>query len=360
MAISVLTQGVKRYYADQNAALMGKQLDAVLFPIQDNSPNATVRLDTYTGNGFALSSIRQGEPSVAVAYAPGTGYEHEVLAYKRKTPIGEQLRDAVVAGIEATSPQSAHVRRAIEQIIGGPKGFIAANKMMRNKMALDVYLTGKMVNYDAAGNSDEVDFGRAGALTKTYDFSTSGNSFDDAIRDQYNAMRAYGVPQSKLAVILGADWLHEFEVDGTVIEKRKATAFGSYVVENMVPSQFQGTEGLQVIGRYNVDGMVAPIWILAYSPDWQYRATDGGSLEEYMPSTKMVMFDIGGMAWRCNRGIDVLDPRGNIVRRVGDLVIDSFKQDDPPVEWIRATCRPFYIRGNINHTSVCTGSNFTA
>ncbi len=356
MALSVLVQAAKRYWEDQLAARDGKQIDEILFPILDESPAATVQIDTYVGQGFAMSYTKIGEPAHVVPYTPGVGYEYEVLRMKRKTPCDETLADAVIAGVEPKAPQAQHAMQVMKNIVGGPKGFLAANKMARMKMALDVFLEGKMVNYDEDGNSQEIDFSRDGSLTLTYDFTGINATFDESIKNAYDAGQAFGIPQGNLAVILGETWLTQFQTDAAVLEKRKTTDVMSHIQENMQPPELQGVEGLYVMGKYRVDGMAFPVWILAYNPSWQYVAYKGAAAAPFIPATKMIMFNLGADGYRFNRGVEVLNDKGAIVRAVGDMVIDSFVDADPPQNWLRATSRPFYLLPNINHTSVTTGT----
>lgn len=359
MAISTLVQAAKRYFEDHNAARVGKQIDEILFGTLDESSAATVQLDQYLGQGFAMSYTKIGQPAHVVPYTPGVGKEWEVLPIKRKTPIDETLADSAVAGVEPKAPQAQHMMQVMRHIIGGGKGFIAANKMMRIKMALDVFLEGKMINYDELGNSSEVDFGRDSSLTLTYDFNAVGATFDACLKQAYDANQVFGIPQGNLAVILGSSMLKQFMVDPTVKAKRLNTNASNYVMESIRPPLLQGVEGLFVVGLYHPDGMPFPVWILTYNPAWKYVGYSGATASAFVGANKMILFNLGGEGYRFNRGVQVLNGKGQIVRRVGDMVIDSFVDNDPPQDWFRATCRPFYALGNIDHTSVTTGSNFS-
>jgi len=358
MAISTLVQAGKRYFEDTNAAREGRQFDEAFFPELDESPATTIQLDQYLGQGFAMSVTRQGEKAHVVAYVPGVGNEWTPLTSKRKTPIDEKLADSAVVGLEPKAPQSQHMMRVVQQILGGPKGFMAAMKMMRIKMAVDVLRSGEMKYYDEDGTATEIDFERDSSLTLTYDFATESNSFDGALLAAYNAGMAFGLPQGGLAVLLGDSWLTEYNTDAAVLAKRRNTVSANYVTDAMKPPMFRGVEGLYVVGQYQPDGLAFPVWILSYKPAWQYVGYSGAAAASFIPAAEMIMLNIDSPAYRFNRGIQVVGSSGNIERAVGDMVIDSFRDDDPPADWLRANVRTFYARGNIDHTSVTTGSNF--
>ena len=352
MAIETLTTTAKKYYED--VAFQGKQIDEFLFPSLDNSPNTTVKIDTYTGSPFAFRAIEKGGQAVVREYEPGDGYEFEPPLHKEKTPIDETLRDSVVAGVEANSPQGAHIQQSVRQIISGPKGFMAAMKMTRAKSALDVYLTGKFTAYNGDAVVKEIDYNRNGSLS--FNVNIGGvDAQDSALKRMYDALAKQGTPRNNLAVIMGSKWFAKFESDTNVIEKRKATNASDWLQKDMQPPLLQGVEGLYVVGRYSVDGVAVPIWILVYEPDWPYRQTAAGASKSFMPEDQALMFNVGGMGYRCNRGIDVLSG-GTITRAVGDMVIDNFTDSDPPVEWIRANARFMYLKSNMNHTCVATGT----
>ncbi len=350
MPINMLTTTAKKYYED--LPLQGKQIDEVLFPTLDESMNATVKIDTYTGGPFAARAITKGAASKVRAYQAGDGFEYEPPLTKEKTAIDETLRDSVIAGIDEKSPAARHLQQAVRQIISGPKGFISAHRMARNKAALDVYLEGKFRVVDEDTTVKEIDYQRDSALSINV---TAATKFDAGIASAYNQLSKKGFPGAAMTVILGANWLQKFNSDAAVLEKRKATRAIAYSNENGRPPLFEGAEGLYVIDpMYNVDGIPVPIRILTYAPPWPYMDRLAGTPADFVPADKAIVFDAGGMAFRCNRGVDVIGADGRIVREVGDMVIDSFKTDDPPVEWIRSTGRFIYVRGNINHTAVLT------
>lgn len=352
MAIDILTSTAKKYF--ENVAFQGKQIDEVLFPMPDDSINTTVKIDTYTSAPFALRSITKGQPAKVRAYQAGDGYEFEPPLYKEKTAIDEQLHDSVVAGVEPNSPAGMHMQQAVRHIVDGPAGFMAAAKMTRAKAALDVYLTGVFRGMDESEVIKEIDFNRDASLTLALDFATV--SHDDALRSMYDALAAQGCPRANLAVIMGSDWLSSWERDAGVVAKREATQASGWITKNLQPPLLQDAEGLYVIGRYSIDGTASPVWVLAYEPSWPYRTAPNATPAPFMPADQAVMFDVGGVGYRCNRGVSVKNG-DRIEHVVGDLVIDSFTDNDPPAEWVRANARFMYLRGNINHTCAATATN---
>lgn len=355
MAFDVLRTTLKKYYEDEG--MMGKQIDEVLFPSLDESTNATVKIDEYTGQPFTARAIVKGQPANVREFVNGSGNEYEPPLVKEKTPIDEILDDTVIVGNEGDAGFSAQQTDLVDKIINGPKGHVVAHKMARAKAAIDVYRTGVFSLPLETGGTIQFDYGRESGLgSLTADFSSV--TIDAAFKAMYDALHPYGIPSGNLTVLMGSSWYKEFQISTAVQNKRKSFTAASLISESMRPPILDGAEGLYYAGDYNVDGMSMPIRILTYEPDWQYLATEGGSPAPYMPADECVMFNLGGIAWRINRGITVKDSSGNKSREVGDIVFDSFSGDDPPVDWLRSSARFMYIRGNINHTARSTGSNF--
>ena len=354
MSISVLKETAKLYYEDQG--LMGKQIDEVLFPTLDESTNTMVKVDEFTGQPFTARAIVKGQPANVREFVNGSGSEWEPPIVKEKTPIDEALDDAVIVGNEASAAYTQQATDLINKIIDGPKGHVVAHKMARAKAAIDVYRTGIFSLPLENGGTVEFDYGRATDLgNMTADF-TASDTIDSAIKEMYTAMKAYGVPSGQLAILMGSSWYSEFQSDSTVIAKRQSFTAANLINESMKPAILEGAEGLYYAGDYNVDGMAFPVKILVYEPDWQYLATNGGTSTAYMPADEAVMFNLGGAAWRVNRGVTVLDDNGAKTREVGDIVFDSYTDNDPVVDWLRSNARFMYVRGNINHTARMTGT----
>jgi hypothetical protein len=357
MAIDIITTGVQLLYEDMPKA--GKQLWEMLFSTRDESVNASIKIDEYTGQAYSARAVKSGMPSKVRKYEAGSGVEYTPVVHKEKTPIGEELSDAKVAGLPSTAPAVQHMRERARKIVEGPKGHVVAHNMAKNKAAIDVMRTGIFSALDENDTVQTVDFGRDSSLSFTYDLSSGTNSFDKAMKQLYSAMTAFGVPKGNLAVILGADWFNEFQTATEVKEKRKATRASSLITEAMQPPLLMNTQGLYVVGRYNVDGMAPPLWILTYDSDWPYLGEEGGSTAPYMPDDEAVMFSVNSVAWSCFRGVDAFDANHNRQRVVGELVFDNFSSDDPIIEWVRSQSRFMFIRGNINHTGRITGENFS-
>jgi len=124
----------------------------------------------------------------------------------------------------------------------------------------------------------------------------------------------------------------------------------------MEAKHFKGVEGLFVVGQIKPAGTVAPLWILSYSPNTPYVSKQGGTPEDWIPTTEALAFSLSDKTYRINRGIDAKNDSGKVVRAVGDLVVDSFSTDDPIITFIRSQTRHMYVYANINHTCVSTGT----
>ena len=354
MSFDTLTTTMKLYYEDQG--MMGKQIDEVLFPSLDESAKATVKVDDYTGQPFTARAIVKGQPANIRNFVNGTGNEYEPPIVKEKTPIDEELDDSVIVGNDPTAPASQQMMDLVTKIIDGPKGHVIAHKMARAKAAIDVFRIGVFSLPLENGGTIEFDFGRNESLDITADLSSV--TFDQALLAMYKALNPFGFPQGNIGLLAGQSWFSRFQSDEKVLEKRKATNAAALIQERMNNPFFQGAEGLYDMGMYNVDGMASPVRILTYSPDWPYLAKEGGNTSPYLPADEAVMFNIGGIGWRINRGVTVKDGQGRKSRQVGDIVFDTFGDDDPVVDWLRSNARFMYIKGNINHTCRSKGSNF--
>ena len=358
--VRTLLATMKKYF--ENPAFGGKQIDEVFFPELDESTGTTITVDRYLKGPYAARSIVQGQPAKVRQYAAGSGTIYTPELTKEKTPVDEVLSDSVIAGLEATDDAAQHYLRLTRQIVDGPAGFRPAFKMARAKAAIDVYRTGVMSWVDENGTVNQFDFQREAAIgpgVLTYDF-TAAPTFDSAVKAMYDALRAQnqGFPGGQIGLMVGSSWLKEFETDSTVIEKRKATNVMQLVDENMLPPSYQGCEDLTVIAKYNVDGMAKPVTIMTYEPGYLYKNGEDGTPEEFMPANAAIMFPMNTRSWRFNRGIQVKGTNDTLMRVAGDLVMDTFVDNDPPIEWFRANARFMYIPGNINHIASAVGSAF--
>ena len=356
MAVQKVLETAKKFI--QDAPDTTKPLHEVFFPQVDTSDSVDISIDDRFGVGFAVASISDYGVSERVQYIPGQGQKFIPHFYRRSTPIDEKMRDSVAVGLDAKSPAAMSYMRYVEQIVGGSYGFMQAARMTRNKMAMDVLLEGKMNYYDKdALVNYTYDFGRDAANFMTPDFDTE--TFDSAILEMYTQAKVKGMSTDNLAVVLGSSWYSLFETDSTVLAKRNARNT-IQIQQDMLPPAYRGSSEVVVIGKYHVDGMVAPITLLAINSRWKYFSKKGASGADYMPAAKSMMIDMSQESWQFNRGIDVCDSAGNIVRGSGELILDGYKTSEPPAEFLRVNFRPFYYFGNPDNVIVSTGTNFVS
>lgn len=350
-------------YIESPAYGADKEIDEVFFPNLDESIQTTVTMDRFLGGPAAAASIVNGQAANVVKYTPGNGQVYEVQLTKEKTPVDEALRDSVIAGIDAEALEPVHYQKLTEQIVGGPKGFRARNKVTRVKAAMDVLRTGIMTWYSEAGAPiATIDFSRdanisPGSLT----FDMSLVKFDEAMKSTYDLLRAkhLGFPNGGIGVLVGDDWLNNFESDSAVQAKRAASSYMNLIREDLLPPTFENCSSMHLIATYNNDGISMPINIFTHTPTYQYKANDAATPAPYLPVDAFIMFpmDMRASNYRVNRGVDVKASDNAIMRTVGDMVLDTFTGDDPPVQWFRSNARFGYMAGNINTIASGVGTN---
>lgn len=332
-----------------------KQLYNVLFSNIKNTYNAGFQLDRYVGTPTSMRVIKNGEASVVRQFTPGKGETFTPEINSEKTPIDQSLIDAVLAGFESTSNHD-QIAEIIKELLYNETGFVAANNMQRNKAAIDYFRTGKFKLFDTAGSSTghELDFGRDGALTDTYNFGGAGATMDLALTQALVALEAFGFPRSNVGCIMGKSWLNDFEADAAVLSKLTAYQ-GAFI--NLAPQEYMGVDGLTVIGSYKPSGSMTNITIMAYQPQWLYKINSSAATA-FLGDTEMIMFDMSALRTQINCGIPVIDEATQKIKTVvGDLIITSDVQKDPAAEYLIAKSR-YAFTGFVNHTYICTGSGF--
>lgn len=347
--------GIKTYYEQET--FTDRTIDKVLFPFEDNQLVAGVSVDEYIGNtNFAVRTTAADGSSNVRNYAPGSGYVATPPHQKEAVPIGQDLIDAVAAGVDANRPADEHLRQKIRQILYGAKnGLLPASWMTRNKAAIDVARLGKLTFTDSSGEtSEEYDFSRAAANDTTYDSTAGGATFDEALEVALAGPIAAGIPKNRIAMILGASWLSYFNADSGVQEKRK------YMNPNIVDDQMREmtdmAEGLYAVSSYTPNSLPMAVRIMGYQPSQLFLRKKGGTAEPFVPDNEIVIFAYGAPGWRFNRQMTVLNDARQHVQVVGEAVIDGFASDDPAVTFVRLNQRYFYAFGNVNFTGRCVGT----
>lgn len=340
---------VKAFYEEkQNQLQAGKQgIDDLLFPTRDVDTSSAFALDKLMASPHGVTFRKRGEQANVRQYIPGTGTIYEVPRVSEKTPITEEMRDAVVAGIESTSAQSIHAAAQVQQIVDQ---HISGHTQTRWKLAIDVLRTGKFSPIGHSGNDidEDIDFGRAGACSITYDFTASGATIDDALAEMITAGKSQGLPYDNLVVIAGSDWISAFEGSSVVQDKMLANTANVIVEQNLTPPELLNTQGLYVAARYRVPGTLRTITLCAFSPSDQYIAYKGASAADFFPSDEAILFSLSDRRYKVLRGVDVLDGAGRIQRAVGEIVFDSYSEKDPVAEYIRSHARFAFIPANQN------------
>jgi len=75
-----------------------------------------------------------------------------------------------------------------------------------------------------------------------------------------------------------------------------------------------------------------------------------------MPALECVALSLVDKTFSIKRGVDAFDDTGKVMRLVGDLVVDSYSENDPITTFIRSQTRHIYVYGNIDHTVKSTGT----
>lgn len=354
MGIELINRTAKRYHEETFLQDTANQFFNI-FNIQDDDEAAAFALDSLIQNPYAATYRAANGQAHDRKYDPGTGMILTPPSIGEKTAITQELRDKVIAGVEAVGGFNKHSMKLVENIVKQHK---AAINMQKNYQAMQVFVQGKFIAPGPGGVDIgfELDYERSADQTLTADFSAV--SMPVALKAGVDALIAKGTPNANMCVIMGSSWLADFSADTAILAYLEANVANQLLVQDMVPEFLSGIEGLYEVARYRAPGMVAPLHILAYSPAKQYVSDLGETAAPYIVATKAVFFSLNDDRYKVNRGIDALDGAGNIIRLAGDFVFDSYTEKDPVAMIQRTQTRHAFVYGNINHTAVSTGSNF--
>ncbi len=354
MAKDLVTRTASRLYEERHLDV-GPGVDSLLFSTEDMDLSAAFRLDRYISSPYGISYRNSDNQSIIRHFAPGTTELITVPRASEKTPIDEDLEDAVAVGMEPTSSQASNIAKNVDQIIGD---HVEGHNMTKWKQALDVVRTGVFPakGDDGADLGFDYDHSRDGANDLTYDFTAGGATMNEALVNISNRLDATGTPKSNRAVIMGSTWLSEWGSDTGIIEIMKANTVNQILAQDMFEKKFGNITGLYVVAQYKPVGALAPLWILSFEPGTSYVAYSGASAAPFMPATELAAFSLDDRTYNIKRGVMALNDSGNKERRVGDLVVDSFTNDDPVTTFVRSQTRHIYVYGNIDHTLKSTGT----
>lgn len=356
MAKDLITRTATRLYEERHlSAAEGPGIETLLFRNMDEDLSASFRLDRYISSPYGISYRNPTNQSIIRQFVPGTTELIEVPRASEKTPIDEELRDAVAVGNEATVSQVQQMAKNVDQILGD---HVEGHNMTKAKQALDVVRTGI---FPAKGDNGadlglDYDHTRSVSNALTYDFTAGGATMNEALVNMANRLDATGTPKGNRAVIMGSDWLSQWGSDSGIIEIMKANSVNQILAQQMFEQQFGGINGLYVVAQYRPVGANAPFWILSYEPGVDYVAYKGAAAAPFIPATEAIALSLNDRTWNIKRGVDALDDMGGYRRASGDLVVDSFTTDDPVCTFVRSQTRHIYLYGNIDHTLKSTGT----
>lgn len=352
MALETVTRAAKQFY-EQYFLQAPNSLDKLLFSEVDSDPSSDFVLDELTSNQAAVVYRERDNQSHVMPFKNGSGLKIDIPRASEKTPITEELADQVIAGIEANSPQAQHQAALVEKII---KQHVQGHNMRKIKQALEVIFDGEFSapGIDGSDLGLGIDFGRAASQEITHDF-TATDTILTAITEMVEQARATGTPMQDLVMFLGSDWITELNTDTTFLEYMQANANNPLLQSPRVAQMLNGTQGAYAIANVRPLGAIAPVTLVAYAPGTQYYAYPGAAAADWITSTKAALVSLADQSWRVYRGVQAIS--GNqVIRTVGEIVFDSYHENDPVTDFLRSQSRHMYVMGDIDHTVVSTGT----
>jgi len=355
---SIYTLAVKKKYFERVAMATQagkKQLWQFLFPEMDSDLSSDFLLDQLIANTYGVTYRTRDMQSNVREYQAGKGTLITPPRASEKTPITEKLRDSVVAGMEGSATAQEQSAKLFDNIA---KQHISAFNMTKNKQALDVFRLGEFVakGKDGSDLDLDIDFGRASATEKTYDFTAVGATYSEAMSELKTASLDAGSVGDVMFAILGKEWLDKRRTDTALNEWNKANPLVSFNETTNAPAELQNIEGVRIVGCDHIDGESQGIWILAYNPGTKYREYEGASATEFVPVNVALFGSVGDIRYTVERGVDALDSNEQAVRAVGEIVFDSFTQKDPVGTFVRGQSRHCFVPGDANTTAVSVGT----
>lgn len=352
--IETLARPAKLSYEEWRGQRQAKELWELLFPEVDEDITSAFAMDKFTDTPYGIVYRDRDGASQIRPYAPGSGYVYDVPRASEKTPIGEELRDAVITGIDPTSPYAVHHKKLVDDIV---KLHMGGHVMTRRIQALEVLFDSTFYALGPGGVDLDLDiaFTRAAGNTQTHDF-TATDTQQIALKELQDQLVAQGCSLRNMVCIMGTTWLNDFFNDAGVTAYLTSNPVNELLKMGMVPPELLGTHGLQVVATYRAPEMVAPIWVCAYNPGVLRVDYRGDTASAWVPATEACMFSLDSPRFHVKRGVDALDESGKIVRRVGDVVFDAFHTDDPIADFIRSQTRHAFIPANTNHIVTSTGT----
>lgn len=355
--LEVFTRGAKAAYNERSLVLMnGKQgIDQLLFPTLDADTSSSFLLDRYISSPYGVVYRNLDNQSVIRKFRNGEGQLIKPPIASEKTPIDEELSDVVVSGQEPTASQVDQMEAMLGRVAGD---HVEAHNMTKWKQALDVV---RQSEFEANGKNGadlglSISYTRATGNSLTYDFTAGGATMVEALNNAQTQLRDNNMPMSRNIVIMGKNWLDNFATDSDIIEIRKANNENVIVSAQMEAPELLNTHGLVLHSILRGANMVAPMWICSFSPGSQYVAYEDATAAPWVPDNDAIFCSLDDRRWKVTRGMKAYTDGGRVQRVTGDVVVDSYSDEDPITEFIRSQTRHCFIPGNANHTAKSTGT----
>jgi len=355
MPFELVSRGARRAYEEWKLSNPGNNIASLLFPTVDEDTNAAFLLDTFVSSPYGVAYREPGSQSVVRAFEQGSGQLITPPTASEKTAIGQELKDLIISGGEPTEAFMTRFNRIVSRIQGI---HTEGHNMTKFKQAIDVMRTGKFEANGVAGKDLDldIDYNRDAANSLTYDFTDTGATFSEALKNLEVQANKQGTPKSNRVMIIGNSWANAMLEDEHMQKYMQNNPSNNLIASNMMPALLQNTQGLTVLTQYRAPNMLAPVYICTYDPDTQYVAYKGATPAPWIPDTEAIFFSLADKRYSINRGIDAFDGNGKVVRVTGDIVIDTFSNPDPIEEYLRSQSRHAFVPANINHTFKSTGT----
>jgi hypothetical protein len=355
--IELYSRGMIKEYGEYKAQKAGGEIgvDELLFSFPDESLDSDVRLDRKIQSPYAVVYRDKDNQSRVRKFEAGEGQVYSVPRASEKTPVGEDLKDSLMYGMEGNVRYQANFQKMVRDIT---LDHVSGHNMLKWKQALDVIRTGIFEAGGMGGNDIglDIDYSRAAGNSITADFSAV--NFDDALAAMHDVLDAQGASKQNRILIAGASWIKEFSQDSNVRAFLDANNENTLLMQQMQAQQLNRTTGLFALARYRTPSKPSATWICEFNPDTSWVAYEGATAAPFVPDDEAMMCVLGARRWKVIRGVDTAVGGDRTQRVSGDIVFDAYHENDPPVDFMRSQSRHLYLPANINHTVRSTGSNF--
>lgn len=332
-----------------------KQLWQALFPEQDVSKSASFNLDRLLYKTFGVTYRQKDQQSNVRIYSAGEGLFIIPPRASEKTPISEELRDAIAVGMEGNEDDAMNMLQISSNI---SDQHVSGHQMTKNYQALQVFSTGKFVARGSGGTdlSLDIDFSRAGGNATTYDATAVGAKFSEAARAAKQILLDAGAAGDVFFCLAGKNWLNFYRKDTELQAWNQANPLVAFNESQNPPMEFENVDGLVLKGAAHVDGDVETLWVFDYRPGTLYRDSESAAGSAFIGDSEILFGCLGDRRFAVMRGVDCLDSTNTTVREVGEIVFDDFRENDPVTDFIRSQSRHVFVPADVNTTVKITGT----